>query len=124
MPIGPDVPWTDPSQTEDETIVEPVEPEVPEPEFTDEQIAILEELKDFFANYTTYIVQYIEKNAIYFSYNLVDFCIAVDTDLTLSLQRKKYDIGDFEVRSTYKTVDFNAICNDVDMLYFCDSTLK
>lgn len=124
MPIGPDVPWTDPSQTEDEIVIEPVEPEVPEPELTAEQIAILEELKDFFTNYTTYIVQYIEKNAIYFSYNLVDFCIAVSKDLELNLERKKYDIGDFEVRSTYKTVELNAICNDIDSLYFCDSLSK
>lgn len=124
MPIGPDVPWTAPSQTEDETVVEPIEPEVSEPELSAEQIAILEQLKDFFINYTTYIVQYIEKNAIYFSYNLVDFCIVVNDDLALSLQRKKYGIGDFETRSTYKTVDFNAICNDIDLLYFCDSVSK
>lgn len=127
MPTGPDVPWTDPSQpsqTEDETVIEPVEPEVSEPELSAEQIAILEQLKDFFINYTTYIVQYIEKNAIYFSYNLVDFCIAVSPDLILSLQRKKYDIGDFEERKSYKAVDFNAICNDIDLLYFCDNVSK
>lgn len=124
MPIGPDVPWTDPSQTEDEIVIEPVEPEVPEPALSTEQIAILEQLKDFFMNYTTYIVQYIEGNAIYFSYNLVDFCIAVNADLSLDLQRKKYDIGDFEVRNTYKMIDFNAICNDIDSLYFCDSLSK
>lgn len=118
FPEAPDIP------EEDEIVVEPAEPEVPEPELSDRQIAALDELKEFFANYTTYIVQYIEKNAIYFSYNQIDFCIAVNTDLSADLQRKKYDIGDFEVRSTYKIVDFNAMCNDIDRLYFCDSTFK
>lgn len=105
----------------DVTVVEPLEPEIQEPELLDKQIESINAIKDFFTKYTTYILQYIELNKIYFSYNFVDFCISINADLSVDLLRKKYDIGDFEIRKSYPSINLNEICNDINKLYFADT---
>ena len=73
----------------------------------------LEEIKDFLSDYTPYVLQYIDVDTIFFSYNLVDFSLKVGDSLVLS--KKAFDdSGDYEVR--LETSSFNAVLNSIDYL--------
>lgn len=73
----------------------------------------LTEIKDFLSNYTPYVLQYIDEDTIFFSYNLVDFSLKIGDSLVLS--KKKLDTsGDYEVR--LESNSLNTILNSIDYL--------
>ena len=73
----------------------------------------LTKIKDFLSNYTPYVLQYIDEDTIFFSYNLVDFSLKVGDSLVLS--KKKLDTsGDYEVR--LESNSLNTILNSIDYL--------
>lgn len=123
MPIGPDVPWTEPTQPETgkvELELDGTETDIVEtPDTGIDSITIgdFETLKAFFEAYTLYVIQYIELNEFYFSYNLCDFKI-VKTE-SIELYKRQYnEFGDYIKRKEYATLDLNALCNDINNLEF------
>lgn len=98
----------------------------------DEKLAQkVEELKEFISNYTTYTLEYVDDNyGVYFSYNLVEFCIRIklnDGDSTQAeniiyvVSKKQYDTeGEYEER--YESSDLNAVLNVIDYLLFLNTT--
>ena len=98
----------------------------------------LESIKDFLSNYTSYTLQYISEDTIFFGYDMVDFSICVvnlenttkvETSNTQNstlvenrglfkfiLSKREFDSsGDYIER--LKTNSLNKILNSIDSLY-------
>lgn len=74
----------------------------------------LQEISDFFTNYTTYTVKVIDaEEKLYFSADYNDFYIIIDTDF--KLYKRKFELtGDYTL--VFESSSFNAVLNAIHFL--------
>ena len=89
---------------------------------TEKMSEYLEYIKNFFENYTSYVLLYINENKLYFSYNLCEFYLEVKDDETIVYKRAYNTSGDYEYRNSFdnNSKDFliNQLCNAINSLEF------
>ena len=116
-PGGTTTPETDGADTETEK-----EDETDQFVLTEKMSEYLAYIKNFFENYTNYVLLYINENKLYFSYNLCEFYLEIKDDETIVYKRLYNTSGDYVGTNSYsnneKDLLVNQLCNAINSLEF------